>query len=197
MMNRNGNGYTIVYALVLAAFVAGILAWVSTSLAPRQKAGALNARYAAIRTAAALPGAEVECLDMDGLTVYMCTSSEDTVYVLPCSGSGLWGPIWGYLALDDTFSVVRGAAFDHESETPGLGAQIAEGKFGARLAGRPFDREKLFDAEIDGLTGATRTSRAVEEMIKECVDSHSALLDSLKYEKGIVSQIDSVQNERN
>jgi len=179
MINRNGNIYTMVYALLLAALVAGVLAWVSTALAPRQKAGALNAKYAAIRTAALFPDAEVEFLDADGLEYYRCIGAGDTVYVLPCKGAGLWGPIWGYIALGEDFSSVRGAAFDHESETPGLGAQIAESGFGALFSGRPFTKGKLFSAEIDGLTGATRTSMGVEQMLNECVEAYAPLLDSL------------------
>lgn len=195
MINRNGNIYTIIYALLLAALVAGILAWVSTSLAPRQKAGALNAKYNAIRTAALLPDSEVECSEYNGLAFYRCIDGPDTVYVLPCSGTGLWGPVWGYIALDCDLTGVRGAAFDHKSETPGLGAQIAEGKFGARFAGRPFDREKLFNAKIDGLVGATRTSQAVEGMVRECVDRYAPFLDSIRT-GGSVSQSDTLKSKQ-
>ena len=48
-------------------------------------------------------------------------------YILPMRGKGLWGPIWGYLALEDDMSTVSGAVFDHKSETPGLGAEISLG----------------------------------------------------------------------
>lgn len=179
-MNRNGNIYTLIYALVLAAIVAGVLSWVSTSLAPRQKANADAARDAAIRRAACLPEASVERTDADGLTVYLCVSGEDTVRVLPCNGSGLWGPIWGYIALEPDLTSVRGAAFDHKGETPGLGAEIAGSGFGARFAGKPLEADGIFRTEIDGITGATETSRSVETMVRDCIEAYSPYLDSLK-----------------
>lgn len=185
-MNRNGNAYTLAYALVLAAIVAGVLSWVSTTLAPRQKANADAARDAAIRSAACLPEAAVERIDADGLTVYLCISGEDTVKVLPCSGSGLWGPIWGYIALEPDMSGVRGAAFDHKSETPGLGAEISGAKFGARFAGKPIDKDNIFRTEVDGISGATETSRSLETMVRGCIETYSPYIDSLKAAKGNV-----------
>ena len=40
-------------------------------------------------------------------------------------GKGLWGPIWGFIALKDDMNTISGAVFDHKSETPGLGAEIS------------------------------------------------------------------------
>ena len=115
MMNRNGNAYTLIYALVLAAFVAGVLAWVSTSLAPRRKANEEAAKIAFIRAAAAMPEATVDSLESAGLRVFRAMTEEDTIFVLPCSGSGLWGPIWGYIAIEPDTCLVRGRASGHKS----------------------------------------------------------------------------------
>ena len=46
-------------------------------------------------------------------------------YVIPVWGAGLWGPVWGYVALADNWDTVNGVVFDHKSETPGLGAEIS------------------------------------------------------------------------
>ena len=46
-----------------------------------------------------------------------------TKYVIPVYGMGLWGPIWGYVALNEDKNTVFGAYFNHESETAGLGAE--------------------------------------------------------------------------
>lgn len=186
-MNRNGNIYTMVYALVLAALVAGVLAWVATALAPRQKANAEAARDAAIRRAACMPEASVEKTEACGLPVYFCISGEDTVSVLPCRGSGLWGPIWGYIALEPDFLTVRGAAFDHKGETPGLGAEIATGKFGSRFTGKPVDRDGIFNVKADGISGATETSRALASMVSGCIDEYAPYIDSLKTARGHIA----------
>ena len=47
-----------------------------------------------------------------------------TSYIIPLRGKGLWGPIWGFIALKDDLTTVYGAVFDHKGETPGLGAEI-------------------------------------------------------------------------
>lgn len=177
MMNRNGNAYTLIYALVLAAFVAGVLAWVSTSLAPRRKANEEAAKIAFIRAAAAMPEATVDSLESAGLRVFRAMTEEDTIFVLPCSGSGLWGPIWGYIAIEPDTCLVRGAAFDHKSETPGLGSRITEKAFGSLFGGRPFDGS-LYSAKADAISGATETSRGVEEMVLECVEKYAPCFDS-------------------
>ena len=54
-------------------------------------------------------------------------------YVIPVWGTGLWGPVWGYIALGDNWDTVDGAVFDHKSETPGLGAEIATPAFQAQF----------------------------------------------------------------
>ena len=48
--------------------------------------------------------------------------------VIPLYGAGLWGPIWGYIALEPDMSTVKGIVLDHKGETPGLGAEIATTK---------------------------------------------------------------------
>ena len=40
------------------------------------------------------------------------------------AGNSLWGPVWGFVALEDDYQTIYGAAFDHKAETPGLGAEI-------------------------------------------------------------------------
>ena len=48
------------------------------------------------------------------------------VSVIPVYGAGLWGPVWGYIALGSDLNTIAGAYFDHESETPGLGGKIKD-----------------------------------------------------------------------
>ena len=45
-------------------------------------------------------------------------------YIIPLRGKGLWGPVWGFIALEEDLNTVYGAVFDHKAETPGLGAEI-------------------------------------------------------------------------
>ena len=63
------------------------------------------------------------------LPVFVANVDGATKYILPIYGAGLWGPIWGYISLDDNKDTVYGTYFSHASETPGLGAEIATDHF--------------------------------------------------------------------
>ena len=106
------------------------------------------------------------------------TAAGDEALVLPLKGRGLWGGLWGYVAVTPDFQKVLGAYFDHESETAGLGALIKEEKFQSQFIGRPVMgadgkvaltvvKKGASEAEtqIDGVTGATLTSKGVGEMV--------------------------------
>ena len=62
-------------------------------------------------------------------------------YVLPVRGKGLWGPIWGYIALEEDLNTIYGAVFDHKGETPGLGSEINTGWFQAPFVGKTIFNE--------------------------------------------------------
>jgi len=74
------------------------------------------------------------------LPVFECHTEDGIKYVLPVRGTGLWGPIWGFIALDKDMNTIYGANFDHEGETPGLGAEISTPAFEA-----PFKGKTIFD----------------------------------------------------
>lgn len=102
-------------------------------------------------------------------------------YVIPLVGTGLWGPIWGYLALKSDMNTILGATFDHKSETPGLGAEINTVNFE-----QAFVEDKIFDENgnfvsikvvkggaepddkhgVDAITGGTITSNGVNAMLE-------------------------------
>jgi Na+-transporting NADH:ubiquinone oxidoreductase subunit C len=49
-------------------------------------------------------------------------------YILPVRGNGLWDEIWGFITLEADGNTIKGVAFDHKGETPGLGAEIKDNK---------------------------------------------------------------------
>ena len=99
--------------------------------------------------------------------------------VIPVYGAGLWGPVWGYIAFQPDLHTIAGAYFDHESETPGLGAKIKdEPWFREKFAGKTvewgdspaFRLEKNAEAQggtnaVDAITGATMTSKGLNEAL--------------------------------
>src|SRR6056297_1137178 len=126
-------------------------------------------------------------LEKRNLPVYVGTRDDKSVYVLPVRGKGLWGPIWGYVAIEDDYNTIYGTNFAHQSETPGLGAEIANRPFQKQFIGKKiFDESGNFvsvdvikggassDAEhaVDGISGGTITSEGVDKMLEDVVGSY-------------------------
>ena len=125
------------------------------------------------------------------LPVFECETEEGTKYILPLRGTGLWGPIWGYISLDRDMNTVYGANFDHEGETPGLGAEIATKAFQA-----PFQGKKIFDEsgklvsiivaksnetapeehKVDAVSGGTITSKGLQAMLLDDLTAYKEFL---------------------
>lgn len=62
------------------------------------------------------------------LALFRCKVDGKDKYVIPVYGNGLWGPINGFIAINEDKASVFGVYFNHESETAGLGAEIKDNK---------------------------------------------------------------------
>lgn len=126
------------------------------------------------------------------LALYVCKVNGQLKYVIPVYGMGLWGPISGYIALNEDKATVYGVYFNHESETAGLGAEIKDNaawqaKFqGKRLFAGGNDKaialgvEKKVDdpaTQVDAVTGATLTSNGVRDMLHEGLSKYLVFLN--------------------
>ena len=130
------------------------------------------------------------------LPVMKCKLDDGSLkYVLPVYGAGLWGPIWGYIAVNDDGNSIYGANFSHEGETPGLGARIAEQPFQDNFKDKHLFVDGEFKSvavlkkgqkatngaeQIDALTGATITSRGVGDMMEACLAPYEGFLKRLQ-----------------
>ena len=97
--------------------------------------------------------------------------------VLPVHGYGLWGTLYGFLALAGDLNTIKGLGFYEHKETPGLGAQVDNPKWKALWPGRHAYNEKggvnisvvkgkgKDETEVDGLSGASLTTRGVNHLI--------------------------------
>jgi len=122
--------------------------------------------------------------------VYVFSKDGKKGYVIPTQGNGLWGSVYSNIALADDMNTVVGVTFSHDSETPGLGAEITTEKFQAPFIGKQILDEngqvvsiavkKNADAaalhEVDAITGGTMTSNGVDEMLR---------VDLMRYQKFI------------
>ena len=103
------------------------------------------------------------------------------MYVLPIEGLGLWGTLYGFLALDSDLNTVRGITYYQHKETPGLGGEVDNPRWVAGWPGRKVYGDsgevqiKVIKGQagspeeapysVDGLSGATITSNGVTNML--------------------------------
>jgi len=108
-------------------------------------------------------------------------------YVIPMRGTGLWGPIWGYVSLKGDGNTILGASFDHEKETPGLGAEISTPIFQDQFPDKVLFSQtrdgievRKGDAyglqQVDGISGGTITSVGVQTMLEDCLVPYKEFL---------------------
>ncbi len=127
----------------------------------------------------------------DNLPLYVCEVNGETKFVLPLYGAGLWGPIWGYVALNADKETIYGVYFSHAGETPGLGAEITNyEKFQKPFIGKTAvnanndvvitvvkaGKVQNPETEVDGISGGTITSNGVDAMLKNSIGLYKAFL---------------------
>ena len=233
--NTNSNAYIITYSVVMVVIVAVLLSLAAIGLKPRQDANILNEKKTQIVKALGYDAtvsyddvvAEAALLNAEGAVVnsevakvfealqnvkdsraageFPIFKATDGSVVVPLYGAGLWGPIWGYVALAPDMNTVKGIVLDHAGETPGLGAEIATAKHQAMYVGKTvFEGEEFVGItlkkggaaegaqhEVDAITGGTKTSDGVSAMIKDCLVSYKPYFEAAK------AAAEQVSNELN
>ncbi len=226
LSDKNSNGYILLYSTVMVVVVALALAFVALSLKERQQANILNEKKMAILMsldaatqdydtfidayAVDTKGNKIEGIEgkavIDMLSDLTATfaSGELPVFeatdgrvVVPVTGTGLWGPIWGYVALAKDMNTVTGIVMDHAGETPGLGAEIATAKFQEQFVGKTiFEADEFVSIElvkggvkagsanaaheVDGITGGTKTGDGVTAMLSSSLGEYVPFFNSKK-----------------
>lgn len=113
-------------------------------------------------------------------------------------GQGLWGPIWGYIAINNDGSTIYGAYFSHQGETPGLGAEIEKPDFQNRFIDKCLFKDGDYrpvtvvkagqhpignEDYIDGISGGTITSKGVAAMLANCLAPYKNYLENINRTK--------------
>jgi len=231
-IDKNSNGYTFGFAIVMVAVVGTMLAVASQGLKSRQDKNATDKKMisilSAINVEATRANAQemykkyvvdskiiagkdlsLEAFDVDikkeyrdkkldasdrNYPLYICEKEGVKYYVIPVIGKGLWGPIWGFVALESDYKTIYGATFDHKAETPGLGAEIKYTSYSDQYAGEVItDTTGTFqpiivvkdgsgsglNSKVDGITGGTITSKGVEEMTTRTLEVYANYFNSL------------------
>ena len=192
-MKNFSNTYIFLYITALVVIIAVVLTLVSTGLKPRRDRNKQAEKCQQILRAA---GHDIdrskaveafsnlaEPLTDDGQQYRVICSDGTSGIALRLDGKGLWGPIWGYAVISEDGQTLKGVSFDHKSETPGLGAKITDEAFLNSFKGKKlYDKDGNFvsvrvlkpgtsneiadENRVDAISGATLTSKGVDEMLK-------------------------------
>jgi Na+-transporting NADH:ubiquinone oxidoreductase subunit C len=124
--------------------------------------------------------------------MYMNETGEVEAYIMPMFGAGLWDWISGFMALNNDLNTIKGIAFDHKSETPGLGARITEEAVKNRYQGKKiFEGSELVSVtmvkgegntglgahQVDGMSGATMTAKGVNQMLDNYLSCYLGFIE--------------------
>jgi len=231
-INKNSNGYTFSFAILMVVVVGTLLAVASQGLKSRQDKNKSDKKMinilSAIKVEATRENAQemfdtyvveskiisgkdisADAFDVDiqkefrdknlklsdrNYPLYICEKNGSRYYVIPVVGTGLWGPIWGFVALESDYKTIYGATFDHKAETPGLGAEIKYTSYSDQYTGEVItDTTGTFqpiivvkdgsgsglNSKVDGITGGTITSKGVEEMTTRTLEVYANYFNSL------------------
>ena len=234
LSDKNGNAYIIMYSTVMVVVVAVLLAVAALALKPRQDANDLNEKKQNILASLSAQDQSYDeyidayVVDQDGKRIdgedvfallndlpgtfeagkFPVFEAKDGRVVIPVTGMGLWGPIWGYVALEKDMDTVAGIIMAHKGETPGLGAEISTPKYQANFVGKTiFDGDKFVSVklrkggakdlahEVDAISGGTKTSDGVTAMLQNSLSNYLPLLEAKRTAAAPVSA--EVSNEEN
>ena len=120
----------------------------------------------------------VKALEKSSIMFYQSKNNE---VAFMFSGSGFWGPITGIIALDSKLEAIKGIQIIHQEETPGLGGRITEKEFLEQFKGKKIvpslvilsgSNKASKENEVDAVTGATMTSKALENLLNNEILKH-------------------------
>ncbi len=129
------------------------------------------------------------------LPVFEFQGEDGLKYIFEMRGAGLWGPIWGFISLNEDMSTIYGANFDHQGETPGLGAEISTDWFQEDFKGKEIfnesgelvsitvtkvGQEAPEDHSVDGISGGTITSKGLQDMLEEGFSAYREFITQKK-----------------
>ena len=198
MANKESIGNVLFVAIGVSLVCSVLVASAAIILKPQQQQNELEYQQRIILEVAGLygPGADIAELyaAIEETSTELASGEQAPVYlvrkdgevqqvILPVEGAGLWGTMYGYLAVEADGQTARGLQFYQHIETPGLGDGVDKPAWQAQWNGkRLFDDngDPLVevvkgpapagsDYQIDGLAGATLTGRGVSIFIQHWI----------------------------
>lgn len=190
-MRKESLIYTVLFVFAATFLFTGALSFVHTSTADIV-ANNERERYQRAVLAAMGIAAEtqtevferyeaVERIEGEGEDIYRATVDGRELIATPFTGPGVWGAIEGIISVTSDGQRIAGVEILDQNETPGLGGRVTEDWFLDQ-----FDSERIGDdggidlnrgsgdynpdnAAIDGITGATGTSRSIHQIVNNAL----------------------------
>lgn len=214
-MKKDSLVYTVIFSFTITFILVFILSLAAAYTGERVEKNQALSTARAYLLASGIEieeGANVEELfrktfnmDTPGSEPIRAVVGDLPVIVSPFSGKGLWGTITGVIAVDNTFSRIVGMEITSHSETPGLGGRIEEDWFKEQFRGESISTDIMVvqsggmgdtdpdNGILDGITGATRTSESMQNIInnqvktlKEGSSKESALSDETLLKRAVL-----------
>ena len=127
-------------------------------------------------------------------------------YAIPISGYGLWSTLYGYFSVNGDGTTVRGITFYEHGETPGLGAEVEAKWFQTNFVGKKIatdagefksvgivrgkvDNVVKSDQKpyyVDGISGATVTSKGVSDFLEEALLKYESFAKKLRARESVI-----------
>lgn len=201
-MKRDGMLYTVLFTFIICMIFVFFLA-LANELTKDQVAAnrrlaersailsALGIDYSSPDQVDALYEDEVSTLETEQGTIYTSTVEGKSRYAAMVAGPGLWGTIQAILAVDQEVERIEGFQIISHNETPGLGGRIDEAWFKAQFWGEKIGPQGIVvrqgsgkgdgdpeNGQVDAVTGASRTSQAVQDLVNREIGVFRTLRDT-------------------
>ena len=151
---------------------------------------ALGIRYSDPQEVDALYDTQVTEVDTEQGLLYKATVDAQVRYAAKVAGPGLWGTIRAILAVDQSVERIEGFQIVSHNETPGLGGRIDEAWFRTQFRGEKIGPQGIVvrqgsgkgdpdpdNSQVDAVTGASRTSQAIQEIVNKEITIFETLRD--------------------
>ncbi|MEW6009079.1 MAG: FMN-binding protein [Candidatus Omnitrophota bacterium] len=178
----------LIFVIVMGTVSATLLVGVNSFTAPLIFKNEEFKLKSAVLEVLEMPHSEIDALTtfekkvkVSNVDKYTFYSSADGSVAFEFHGPGLWGPISGMASINSDLKTLKMIKILHQEETPGLGARIAENSFLSQFRNKEFLPKLLFmpqgkataKNEVDAITGATGSSKALEKLLNETLQKIS------------------------
>jgi len=183
---------SVFFMLILSTVCASVLAFIHSSTIKRVQVNAELKLQKEILIALgilspqdpkekiqALFDSNIRTVQHEWLSYYELTQGKDAgAFAFVVSAMGFWAPIHAVVALRPDRTTILGIRFFQHSETSGLGGRISEDWFQNQFGSKRLDPDQAgpsirlvlpgqpkTENDVDAITGATQTSKKVEQLL--------------------------------